>query len=245
MTFLDHLVELRKTLIFCICSILIAIIPCGIYWENIFIFLANNPLILADPMPRLIYTAPAETVMLSLKIAFVSGTVLASPIVFWRIWRFIAPGLFTKEKKIILPVVALSTICFLFGFVFCFYLFPYVFQFLTSFAGNTIEPMYKIDEYLSFVLNMSFAFGIIFELPILTFLLTKMSIIDHHFLLKYFRYIIVGIFIIAAIITPPDLFSQIIVACPLLILYSISILVAYCVKRKKDNGKEDSSLHSI
>ena len=230
MTFIEHLIELRKTLIFCIYSILICSIPCGIYWEKIFIFLAKSPLILADPMPRLIYTAPAETVMLSLKIAFTGGSILASPMLFWKVWKFVAPGLFDKEKKIVLPIVIFSTICFLGGFVFCFYMFPYVFHFLTSFAKDTIEPMYKIDEYLGFVIKMSITFGLIFELPILTFLLTKMGIINHKYLIKYFRYFIVGIFIVAAIITPPDVLSQIIVTCPLLILYSISILVAFLVK---------------
>jgi len=232
MTFLEHMLELRKVLIFCIFTILLVAIPCGIYWEYIFNFLAKRPLALADPIPRLIYTAPVETVMLSLKIAFTGGFILSSPIIFWRFWLFVTPGLFQKEKKIILPLVILTTLCFLFGFGFCFTLFPYVFKFLTNFAGSNIEPMFKIDEYLSFIIKMSVAFGFVFELPVITFVLTKVGIIDHRFLLRYFRYIILGIFILAAFITPPDVLSQVVVVCPLIILYLISIFVALLSRRK-------------
>ncbi|MCL1827515.1 MAG: twin-arginine translocase subunit TatC, partial [Candidatus Cloacimonetes bacterium] len=212
--------------------VFVCAVPCGIFWETIFVWLAKKPLVFAQPLPSLIYTAPAETVMLSLKIAFVGGFVLACPFIFWRLWLFIAPALYSREKRVIFRLVFFTTICFLSGFMFCYAMFPFMLKFLTGFAGDTIEPMFKIDEYIGFLLKMSFSFGCVFELPVLAFVLTKFGVIDHRFLLKYFRYIIVAIFILAACITPPDILSQVVVAVPLLLLYSVSIFVAFVNKPK-------------
>ena len=232
MTFIDHLEELRWVLIRCFIAIGVCAIPCGVYWRKIFELFAVYPLRLSEPIPLIIYTAPAEGVVLSIKISLISGFVVATPYIFWQIWRFVAPGLYKKEKRVIISVAMASTLCFLMGFAFCYYLLPLVMKFLTGFATGIIEPFFRIDEYLNFLITMSIAFGIAFELPVVAFVLSKMGVIDHKFLLKYFRYIIVGIFVLAAVLTPPDVLSQILLAMPLILLYGVSICIAYVVSKK-------------
>ena len=234
MTFIDHLEELRWVLIRCFVAIGVCAIPCGVYWRKIFELFAVYPLKLSDPIPIIIYTAPAEGVVLSIKIALIGGFIVATPYLFWQIWQFVAPGLNKKEKVVILSVVMASTLCFLLGFVFCYYLLPLVMKFLTGFATGIIEPFFRIDEYLSFLITMSIAFGIAFELPVVAFVLAKMGMIDHKFLLKYFRYIIVGIFVLAAVLTPPDVLSQILLAMPLILLYGVSIGIVYVVSKRNN-----------
>jgi sec-independent protein translocase protein TatC len=232
MSLVAHLEELRRTLIRCICAVVICAIPCGIYWKRIFGWIAIWPLRLSDPAPRIIYTAPAETVMLSVKIALTGGVILASPVIFQQIWSFVSPGLYKKEKAVVFPIAVASTFCFLSGIVFCYFMLPMLLQFLTGFAGENIDPLFRIDEYLDFLIKMSLAFGLAFELPVVAFALSRMGVIDHRFLVRYVRHSIVAIFIVAAILTPPDVLSQILLALPLLGLYAISILIAYLARRR-------------
>jgi sec-independent protein translocase protein TatC len=230
MTLIDHLEELRWALIRCICAVIICAVPCGIFWRRIFDVIAIWPLKLSDPAPKFIYTAPAETVMFSIKIALTGGVIVASPYIFVEMWKFISPGLYKKEKAVIIPAAIASTFCFLSGITFCYFLLPMLLQFLTGFAGGQIDPFFKINEYFSFIIKLSLAFGFAFELPVVAFVLTKMGVIDHKFLIRHSRYAIVGIFIAAAVLTPPDALSQIFLALPLLVLYALSILIALWVK---------------
>ena len=220
-------------LIFCICTVIACTIPCGIYWKNIFDAVVAHTLRLCQSKIHIIYTAPAETVMLSVKIAVVCGITLASPILFQQIWSFISPALYKNEKKLVLPTALASTFCFLSGIAFSFYLLPLALKFLTEFAAGTIDPFFKIDEYLSFLIKLALAFGFAFQLPVIVFVLSKINLIDHKFLLRNFRYAIVLIFIVAAILTPPDVLSQIMLAMPLLVLYALSILIAFFAGGKK------------
>jgi sec-independent protein translocase protein TatC len=227
MSVIAHLEELRWTLIRCICAVIVCAVPCGIYWKRIFELIAVYPLKLSDPRPQIIYTAPAETVMLSLKIALTCGVIVASPFIFQQIWSFVSPALYKKEKRIILPAAIASTLCFISGIAFCYFMLPMLLQFLTAFAGDQIAPLFRIDEYFGFLIKLCLAFGLAFELPVAAFVLSKMGVIDHRFLIKYWRYAVVLIFIIAALLTPPDVLSQILLAMPLLALYGLSVLVAY------------------
>ena len=233
MPLIAHIEELRRRLIVSGCAVILCAIPCGAFWKRIFEMFAVFPLRLSEPAPVIIYTAPAETVMLSFKIAFAGGTLFALPFIFYQIWSFVAPGLYKKERAVILPVVFASTLCFFAGFGFCYFLLPLLLKFLTGFAAGQIEPFFRIDEYFNFVIKMGFAFGFAFELPVISFALAKMGIIDHRFMIRYFRYAIVGIFILAAILTPPDVLSQILLALPLLALYALGILLAFLAGRGK------------
>ncbi|MCL2293322.1 MAG: twin-arginine translocase subunit TatC [Spirochaetes bacterium] len=233
MSFIEHLEELRRVLIRCFCAIILCAIPCGIFWRKIFDFIAVRPLRLSDPAPTLIFTAPAEAIFFIFKLALACGLVLASPFIFFQIWRFIAPALYKKEKAVIIPIVIASTFCFLAGIMFCYFLLPLFLKFLIGFAGGQIDPFFRISEYFGFVIRMCIAFGFAFELPVVAFALSKMGVIDHRFLIKYFRHAIVLIFIAAAIITPtPDALSQSLLALPLIALYGLSIFIAYLVSSK-------------
>ncbi|HEX2957747.1 MAG TPA: twin-arginine translocase subunit TatC [Chitinispirillaceae bacterium] len=233
MSFLDHLEELRWRIIKSLIAVVVFAIPCGIYWQQIINFIMIYPLNGINPRPQLVYTNPTETVVLSMKIAIFGGLITASPVLFYQLWKFVAPGLYVKEKKIVLPSVIVSTICFLSGISFCYMTLPLILKFLNGFGAGTLQAMYKIDEYFTFLLKLSLAFGVVFELPVISFLLSSAGIITGAFLVKNIKYAIVIIFIVAAVLTPPDILSQTVLAIPLLVLYGISIIVAYASQKKK------------
>jgi sec-independent protein translocase protein TatC len=231
MSFLDHLEELRWRLIKAAIAVAICAIPCGIFWQKIFDVVMIYPLRFTSPKPKLIYTNPSESVILSLKIAVAGGLIAASPVVFYQLWRFISPGLYRNEKKVILPAVFASTFFFIGGIAFSYYTFPIVLKFLTSYAGNQLDAMFKVGEYFGFLLKISMSFGVVFNLPVISFVLARMGILTPGFLVKNFRYALVAVFILAAILTPPDIISQLMLAGPLLVLYAVSIVVAAMASR--------------
>lgn len=227
MSFLEHLEELRWCVVKSLIAVGVCAIPCGIFWKQIFDLVMVYPLRLADPRPQIIYTSPAETILFTIKVAVTGGIILAAPVVFYQIWRFIAPGLYKREKRVILPAVIASTLCFLLGITFSYLTIPFVISFLARLAQGRIEPFYRITEYLGFLVKMSLAFGIVFELPVFSFVLTKFGILTPRFLIANIRYAIVAVFLVAALLTPPDVVSQVFLALPLIILYAVSILVSH------------------
>lgn len=233
MSFLDHLEELRWRLIWSAVAVAVFAIPCGVYWQKILDFVMIYPLRHASPQPKLIYTNPSESVILSVKIAVAGGIIAASPVIFYQLWRFISPGLYRTEKKVILPAVIASTLFFIGGITFSYYTFPILLKFLTSYAGSHLDPMFKVGEYFGFLLKISISFGIVFELPVISFVLARMGVLTARFMLKQIRYALVVVFILAAILTPPDIISQMMLAGPLLVLYGISIVVAAVAARRK------------
>jgi len=233
MSFLDHLEELRWRIFKCLIAVGVCAIPCGVFWKRIFDVVMIYPLRLADPAPRLIYTGPAEAIILSIKIAITGGVIFAAPAVFYQIWRFISPGLYKKEKVIILPVVFASTLFFLMGIAFSYLTVPFVISFLTRFAAGKLDALYRSQEYLGFLIKLAMAFGVVFELPVLSYVFTKLGFLTPKVLIAKIRYAIVIIFIMAAVLTPPDIVSQMFLALPLLVLYGISILVSFFVMERK------------
>lgn len=233
LSFLDHLEELRWRIFKSIIAIVAFALPCGFFWKNIFDVVMLYPLRLADPAPRLIITSPAEAVVLTIKIAVTGGIIFASPVIFYQFWRFISPGLYKNERVLIIPVVVASTLFFLFGISFSYLSVPYVISFLTRFASDKLEAMYRTQEYLGFLIKLGLAFGVVFELPVLSFVLTKAGILTPKFLIRNIRYAIVIVFVLAAVLTPPDIVSQMFLAVPLIVLYCISIIVSFCVVEKK------------
>ncbi|MBN1308578.1 MAG: twin-arginine translocase subunit TatC [Chitinispirillaceae bacterium] len=233
MSFLDHLEELRWRLIKAAIAVVVCAIPSGVFWKRILDFVMIYPLRYASPRPKLIYTNPSESVMLSFKIAFAGGLIAASPVVFYQLWQFISPGLYRKEKRIILPAVCASTFFFIAGIAFSYTTFPVLIRFLTAYGGSRLDPMFRIDEYFGFLLKISLSFGAVFELPVISYMLARMGVLTAGFLIKKIRYAIVAVFIVAAVLTPPDVISQTMLAGPLLILYGVSIIVAAVASRRK------------
>lgn len=227
MSFLEHLEEMRRRIIRCLIFILIFSIVAYFFSEWIIDFIAR-------PVEKLYFLDPTEAFAMRIKISIIMGIILSIPVIFYHLWQFIVPGLFEKEIKLVIPVVIFSTIFFIIGASFCFFLvLPLGIKFLLGFGTDKLSPMIKIGSYISFVSYMTLAFGAVFELPVVSYFLGRVGIITSRTLAKGRRYAFVGILILASVLTPPDLFSQLMLAGPLYILYEISILVVKITQKKK------------
>lgn len=238
MSFLEHLEELRWRLVRSIFAIVIGSAIAFIFKAEILDFLIypfNQAAALnaeaagngATGGTKLIYLAPTEAFMVYIKLAIFAGLFLSSPYIFYQLWKFIAPGLLVKEKKYVPYFVFFSTFFFLAGAFFCYaVVIKFGLSFLLSFQTETLEANFAIKEYLKFVTLMILTFGIVFEMPIMTFFLTRVGLLTPKFMREKRRIGIVAIFVLAAILTPPDPFSQIALALPLVILYELSIWVS-------------------
>ncbi len=243
MTLRDHLTELRKRLCYIFLFILVGFCVCWAWAEPMF-HIMMEPLYQALPAARqeLNFTHPTEAFFCYMKVAFVAGLFLTSPLIFWQIWSFVAPGLHKEEKIYLLPLSFFSALFFLAGAAFCYYVsLPFVFDFLMSYNSEHIRSMLKMEDSLSFVLQLVVAFGFIFEMPLFVFFLARMGIITAAWMRKVRRYAILTSVIVAAILTPPDVMSQLLMAGPLLILYELSILVAVVFGKKSPQEEPETS----
>lgn len=234
MSFTGHLEELRSCLIKSSIAVMIAFLGCYAFADALFSLLTAPILKVATSELSLIGTGVAEAFFTQLKVAFIASLFVALPVILWQVWRFIAPGLYEHEKKYARYFVFFGTLFFLLGAWFCYevvFQFGYRF-FLEQYEAIDVRPTIRIGEYLSFSAKLLLAFGITFELPIAAFFLARVGIIDHRVLIRQFRYAILVIFILAAILTPPDVVSQVLLALPLTALYGISIGVAYFARRR-------------
>jgi sec-independent protein translocase protein TatC len=189
----------------------------------------------------LIYTSLPEAFFTYLKVALLSGIFLAAPFVIYQVWLFVAPALYSHEKKYVVPFVASSTLLFLTGSAFAYFVvFPWGFKFFLGFATDGIQALPKLKEYLSFCSMLLISFGLIFQLPLFILFLAKIGVIDAPMLSRNRRYVILLMFAAAAIFTPPDVVTQVMMAAPLIILYEASILIAKVIA-KKQREKEDST----
>jgi sec-independent protein translocase protein TatC len=229
-----HLQELRSCLIKSFLAAAVGFAVCYANVEKIFFFL-TGPLTRIDiPGLTLIGTAVIEAFFTKMKVAFIAGLFIALPVILRQIWRFVAPGLYEHEKRYALKFVFFGTLFFLLGAWFCYaVIFQLGFEFLLRrYEALQVRPAIRVGEYLSFASELIFAFGVVFELPVVAYFFTRIGLIDHKFLIRQFRYAIVVIFILAAVLTPPDLISQILLALPLTLLYGVSIGVSYLAKPK-------------
>lgn len=238
MPFLDHLEELRQRMLKSILSVVLFSI--GSY------FVSHEIMqLLLRPYPRsekLIFLAPTEGFIVHIKIALFAGILLSLPVIFYQMWQFVSPGLYKHEKKYIPVFVFVSVFFFLVGALFCYFIIiPYGLNFLLGFGGDQLEPAIRIQDYLKFVTLLILVFGLIFELPLLSYFLTRIGLISPEFLRSKRRYGIVFIFFIAAVLTPPDVFTQICLALPLILLYEISIWVSKLVVKKQESKKDAAS----
>jgi len=236
-TLRDHLTELRKRLTRAFLIMLAGFVICWPFADShIFPFLFEP---LMRHMPEggaLIFTSPPEAFFTYMKIAFVAGIFLTSPLVFYQLWAFIAPGLYQEEKIYILPVALASALFFTLGAVFCYYVvFDFIFAFFMSYNQGFVQAMPKLNESLTFVLQLLLAFGLVFQLPLFIFFLARLGIVTADKLRSFRRYAIFLSFIVSALLTPPDVLSLFLMAGPVMLLYEVSILiVAAFGKKKKD-----------
>ncbi len=240
MSFLDHLSELRKRLTYSCIAIGIGFLACYGFSKQLFELLMRPLIAVFPPDSKLIFTALPEAFFTYIKVALVAGVLITSPYLFYQIWCFIAPGLYAEERKHLLPVAFFSGFFFVLGASFGYYVvFPFAFEFFMSFATETIQPMPSLSEYLSFSLKLLFAFGLVFELPLFIFFLARLGLVTAAKLRKIRKYAILCSFIIAAILTPPDVISQTLMAGPLLILFELSIWVAHFFGKKPKEEPKD------
>ena len=244
--FISHLTELRQRLINSLIFLVLLFVICYFFSEYIYGFLVE-PYAEAvkndDIDRRLIFTALQETFLTYLKVSFFAAFFITSPFLLIQIWKFIAPGLYNHEKKAIMPYLVLTPVLFLLGGMLVYYLImPLAIKFFLSFESvgiSTNLPIQleaKVNEYLSLVMKLIFAFGLSFQLPVILNLLARVGAIDSEYLKKRRKYFIVIIFTAAAILTPPDPITQIGLAIPLLILYELSILSVKMTEKKKSNA---------
>jgi sec-independent protein translocase protein TatC len=238
--FLSHLEELRKRLVAISIGVGACFVICYIFSDRLFQLLIL-PLKSALPAgDKLIFTNLPEMFITYIKVSFIAGVLLAAPFIFYQLWLFIAPGLYQREKKYIFPFVIFSTILFVGGALFGYFVvFPFGFKFFISFSNDYVKALPSVKQYFSFSTKLLFAFGVVFELPVVIFFLAKMGVITPEFLKKKRKYAVLLIFIAAAILTPPDVATQLMMAGPLLVLYEIGIIVAKIARKKEPEKAEN------
>lgn len=233
--FTAHLEELRKRLIICSMAIGAGFFAAYFFKERIFQILTRPLMKIMQSGDKLIFTGLPEAFFTYLKVALLSGIMLATPVILYQFWLFVAPGLYQKERKLLIPIVILSTFFFAAGAFFGYFIvFPLGFKFFLGFASDTIRPMPSMREYLTFATKLLIAFGVVFELPIVITFLARLGIVSVDFLKKNRKYAFLLFFICAAILTPPDVITQLMMAFPLMFLYEISIFGARIFGKKKE-----------
>jgi len=223
-----HLEELRRRLMICVGSWLAAFVLCYTVAEQLFQFIAEPVRAALPTGSSLVFISATEPFFAYLKIAALGGLLLALPVILWQAWLFVAPGLYGHEKRFALPFVLASCSCFAAGTWFGFrYVFPLVFRFLVTYGiDGGMEAMLSMGAYLSLASKLLLAFGLVFELPIVIFFLARMGVVDHHWLARHRKYAILLAFVVGAVLTPPDIISQLSLAGPFLVLYEVGILAA-------------------
>jgi len=241
MSFFEHLGEFRKRILYSLAGVVIFFMASWPFVDKLYYWLSLPVLKYLPKGTNLAFTSLTEPFMMYVKLSFISGLFLASPFIFYQLWLFIAPALYKKEKHLVFPFVLMTTVFFLAGGAFGYFItFPWACEFFLD-VGKNFTPIITINEYFSLAFRVLVGIAVVFEMPVLAFLLAKMRIISARFLVKYFKYAVVAIFIIAAVITPtPDMITQSIFALPMIVLYLLSILIAKWVG-PKDEEKEDKN----
>lgn len=233
-TFVAHLIELRNRLLHSVVALLLVFI-CLFPWASDLYTLLAQPLLAKLPKGgQMIATDVTTPFFVPLKVAMMAAFLIALPYILYQIWRFVAPGLYAHEKRLVWPLIIASTVLFFCGMAFAYFaVFPVVFGFITASAPQGVAVMTDIDKYLSFVLGMFMAFGITFQVPVAVILVVRMGFVSVEKLREIRPYVIVGAFILGAIFTPPDVVSQFMLAIPLWLLYEAGIVVASWMKSAK------------
>jgi sec-independent protein translocase protein TatC len=242
MTFLEHLEDLRKRLFYSFIALFVGIIPAWFFHKDLYNILAIPVTRYLPEGTKLAFTKLTAPFMLYIKVSFLAAIFFTSPFIFIQLWMFVAPGLYQKEKKYVVPFVLFTTIFFAGGAVFGYFVvFPFACRFFLK-MGADFQPVITVDDYFSLALRVLLGIAVVFELPTLVFFLSRMGLITAQWMIKKFKYAVLAIFIIAAIITPtPDMVTQSIIAFPMLALYGLSILIALVFGKRRGKRSEDSN----
>jgi len=238
MTFLEHLEDLRKRLFYSFVALFIGFIPGWIFSKQLYAILARPVTQYLPEGTKLAFTTLTAPFMLYMKTAFLASIFFMSPFVFLQLWYFIAPGLYQKEKKYVVPFVLMTTFFFSLGALFGYFIvFPWACRFFLQ-LGQDFQAVITVDQYFGFALKVLLGIALVFELPTLIFFLAKMGLVTAKWMIHNFKYAVLAVFVIAAVITPtPDIITQSIVAIPMLALYGLSILIALAVGRGKEKRR--------
>ena len=239
--FISHLVELRDRLIKAVAAVVVVFVVLFLFpgASVIYDFLAQPMLATLPQGTRMIATGVITPFMVPVKVTMLAAFILTLPFVLYQVWAFVAPGLYRHEQRLALPLILSSSLLFIIGMAFCYFVvFQTVFAFISSFAPQSITPAPDIEAYLNFVMTMFLAFGITFEVPVVVVLLVRMGIMSVQKLRDIRGYVVVVAFVIAAIVTPPDVISQFMLAVPLWVLYEIGLLVATRIKPREADSDE-------
>jgi len=240
MSLMEHLSELRTRLVRVLIMVVLGFFACYAFSEDLFAELVR-PLTASMPQgSKLIFTSIPEAFFVYMKVAFAASLFLTSPYSFYQLWAFIAPGLYEEERRHIIPLAGVSAVFFLAGAAFCYYMvFPLAFTFFMSFATDTILPMPSLDAYLSFALKLLIAFGLIFEMPLFAFFLARIGVLTATHLRRWRKYAVLASVIVGALLTPPDVPSQLIMAAAILVLYEASIWVTALAQKRPPKPDEE------
>jgi sec-independent protein translocase protein TatC len=239
MTFLEHLEELRQRLVRSCVYLALGFGACWGFREQIFHFMVE-PMRRAGFSDKFIFTGPAEALMLYMKMAFFVGIFIASPLILWEIWGFIAPGLYKHEKKWAVPFIGMGTIFFAGGALFGHYvMFPMTFQFLYTFGGADMQFMPRIGEYWEFYSWFLLGLGLVFQIPVVIFVLARLGLVTPMGLLRVWKWAVLASFIVSAVVTPsPDVVNQTALAAPMIGLYLLGVLIAWAFGRPRPPGED-------
>jgi sec-independent protein translocase protein TatC len=248
-TFVSHLIELRSRLVKAVSVVLVLFVVVGFIWPGagtVYDFLAA-PLMNALPEgTKMIATGVITPFMVPVKVAALVAFLLALPVVLYQAWAFVAPGLYEHEKALAIPIVVASTVLFLLGVAFCYYLvFGQVFTFIHGFSPKSITPAPDIEAYFSFVITMFLAFGVTFEIPIVVIILVRSGVVSLEKLRDARPYVIVGAFVVAAVVTPPDVLSQFMLAVPMCLLYEAGLFLARFITKREETAPKDEAASGV
>ena len=236
---ISHLVELRDRLLRAVIAVAVMFVPCAIFSKELFTFVAM-PLISKLPNgATMIATNPIATFMAPLKLAILAALFVAIPVVLYQVWAFVAPGLYRQEKRFAVPLMVSSIFLFYAGAAFAYFVvFPLMFQFLATSAPEGVQMMTDMSQYLDFVVFLFFAFGAAFEIPVATVLLAASGLVKIETMTKNRGYVVLGIFIVAAFLTPPDALSQSFMAVPMYLLYELGIIMSRVLLKKRQEEQK-------
>jgi len=235
-----HIADLRKALSISVASIIVMFFVSFAFHDSILGFMIK-PLIVSLPEgSSVIFTQVQEPFFTALKVSFFTGFLISLPVIFWQLWVFISPALYSHEKQFVIPFVFFATLMFLMGAFFSYYVvIPIGIEFLINFGTTLFSALPSIGAYVGFFTKLVFGFGFAFELPVITLFLAKIGLVNGQMLRSFFKVAIIIIFVLSAILTPPDMITQFLMAIPMIILYGFSILIADYFNKEKDESEQD------